>query len=93
MIAELGAMPLDAGFTVKSGMVEADPLASRVRTIKFEIACPFGVGIQLTLAALAVAVAPTLTGTPGGPAAGGCGVTCQIAAAPLIVPCVQSEPT
>lgn len=91
--AELGGIPFAAGFTVKSGTPEDEPFASKVRTTKFAIAWPFGVGTQFTVAALAVAVAKTLTGTPGGPAAGGSGVTCQIAAAPLMLPCVQSEPT
>ncbi len=71
MVAALGAIPLAAGFTVKSGTPEAVPFASRVRTTKLEIAWPFGVGIQLTLEEPAVAVACTFTGTAGGPAAGG----------------------
>src|ERR1700743_2894785 len=93
MVAALGAMPFEAGFTVKSGIPEAAPLASRVRTTKFEMDWPFGVGIQFTLAEPAVAMADTFTGVAGGAAAGACGFTCQMAAAPLIVPCVQSEPT
>ena len=93
MVAVLGAMPLLPGFTVKSGIDEAEPLASRVRTTKLLIAWPFGVGIQFTVAALAVALAETFTGVLGGAAAGGSGFTCQIAPAPLMLPCVQSAPT
>src|SRR6202020_2637129 len=50
MVAEFGAIPLAAGFTVKSGTEEAEPFASKVRTIKLVIAWPFGVGTQFTLA-------------------------------------------
>src|ERR1043166_3376693 len=84
MVAVLGATPVGPGFTVKSGIPEEDPPASSVRTTKLLIACPFGVGIQFTVAALAVAVALTLTGIAGGAAAGGSGLTCQIAPAPLM---------
>ena len=48
---------------------------------------------QFTVAALAVALAETFTGVLGGAAAGGSGFTCQIAPAPLMLPCVQSAPT
>src|SRR6185312_2931315 len=92
MVAVFGAIPFAAGFTVKSGMVEGDPSDNKIRITKLLMAWPFGVGIQLTVAAFAVAVALTLTGTAGGPAAGGCGLTCQMAPAPLMLPCVQSEP-
>src|SRR6476646_3988910 len=59
IVAELGKTPLDAGFTVKSGIPELPPFASRVRTTKSVIAWPFGVGTQLTVAAFAVEIAVT----------------------------------
>src|SRR5215470_3993117 len=93
IVAVLGATPVGPGFTVKSGIDEGEPPASRVRTTKLLIACPFGVGIQFTVAAFAVAVALTPTGVAGGPAAGGSGFICQTAPAPLSAPCVQSAPT